>query len=1149
MASRLNRLVLVTIAGALGSLGACDCGTPPPAAVARIAARFPNGSAVQSDGVSVLQVSLTATTADAAPDTSAISITAPSGMVAARGATDYANNLSGAPSGEGVFDFDFICDFRAVGTVALTVSNGSVTNATVNVRCIEPRGDTVIVVDDSACEGFAADGESTCRVGVRVEQRATSVTIPLPGVLQATVLQATPTDPSETAATQVLSADGLASPSDSISVTIDDNGDGEYFLQAPTVAETVQVELTSSGVTVAREHEIDTFVNKASVTFPNGGITVAGGSTSSLVIEVTNPRGDPANYSTANPEDVVDIRIEGGDPATTPTLTGGGQGPGTDLTGVTVAAGVVDLSVATVAVSTVQVYTLTVSYQPLQSLNPIEQQVSVTVNPPGTLILDLTATPTTIHSDSLNPTDLFANVKVTLTVDGQPPASGSVTLIVPSDSTARVAFVGSDGVAETPEDDARNFTVSSLDAAGSATVQVAVTPNVPSGIARIVAIGRDSSSNTVQREIVINVERAPILQAIVFDAATPAVIGVQGGSIASSATVSFFLYDDAGRVMPNVGVSFTSNATADRGITVTANAVSDSSGKVVTVLSAGTIPGPVTVRVSAESGLIGTDGSPILRTSQSNPIPVVGGLPSFETSSFECGPFGVAALYQPYTVKCHATLTDKFSNVVPDLLVQFSAEAGAEAASTSAADGVASVDIASTGELRPRADLLGWSYGLAIPNTAAQLAGSTFTLADAQACFDNLISTPCNLIKLCSDPSANTVAYCPLPANNGACLDQANQVTAGVRAASTLLDDGTLTPLTAATSRAGEIASYVDEYRSCGYPVSCLRGRRFGLGLDAVAGDYCPINPGCMDFTTGTECPQDSVRTLIASVRGAEAFSDFNGNGIFDFDDTNGNGVHDAGEPVLGDAFVDMPEPFLDRNENCFRDDLSDADRFMYRPIEKVRNTDQFYDVNGDGEFGFNGAEMNGAWDFDTQIFFTEKMLEIPDAHLEIGEDCSTPGATHTCDNGGTSKCIETALGEAFAPDCGLPAFSNTVSPGVVRSHTIAYRWSDGNGNCPSVNFTDTSDVAISGFVDTAGNRSTDLDQDFCSFSEELNPMLPHCTSVPFSGSPLLHMTVTEDCLSATSRNSQIDLLFLLAGGQGRDFSESENFAASLTCN
>ena len=54
-------------------------------------------------------------------------------------------------------------------------------------------------------------------------------------------------------------------------------------------------------------------------------------------------------------------------------------------------------------------------------------------------------------------------------------------------------------------------------------------------------------------------------------------------------------------------------------------------------------------------------------------------------------------------------------------------------------------------------------------------------------------------------------------------------------------------------------------------------------------------------------------------------------------------------------------------------------------------------------------------------------------------------------------------------------------------------------------------------------------------FDDELiNPLLPHCNSVPFSASPLMHLGLTENCAKATDPVTQVDLSFTLFGGEGR---------------
>lgn len=98
--------------------------------------------------------------------------------------------------------------------------------------------------------------------------------------------------------------------------------------------------------------------------------------------------------------------------------------------------------------------------------------------------------------------------------------------------------------------------------------------------------------------------------------------------------------------------------------------------------------------------------------------------------------------------------------------------------------------------------------------------------------------------------------------------------------------------------------------------------------------------PRRIDPVTGTLTfnPRDNLVTLIAYARGAETFTDL-----------NGNGTHDDGEP-----FVDTTEPFVDANDNGTWD-----------PGEA------FVDTNGNGRWD----GKNGTFDSDTWIWAQERIL------------------------------------------------------------------------------------------------------------------------------------------------------------------------------
>lgn len=118
--------------------------------------------------------------------------------------------------------------------------------------------------------------------------------------------------------------------------------------------------------------------------------------------------------------------------------------------------------------------------------------------------------------------------------------------------------------------------------------------------------------------------------------------------------------------------------------------------------------------------------------------------------------------------------------------------------------------------------------------------------------------------------------------------------------------------------------------------------------------------------------PRDGWVTVLSTTKGEEAFTDDNANGVHDFTDTNGNGiqdytdtnangVHDPGEAGEGEAWIDIGEPFIDKNDNGVRDDGSGADGIF----------EEFIDANLNSVY--DGP--NGLWDIDIMIFQSIKLV------------------------------------------------------------------------------------------------------------------------------------------------------------------------------
>ncbi|HEY3446383.1 MAG TPA: hypothetical protein VGK67_08455 [Myxococcales bacterium] len=130
----------------------------------------------------------------------------------------------------------------------------------------------------------------------------------------------------------------------------------------------------------------------------------------------------------------------------------------------------------------------------------------------------------------------------------------------------------------------------------------------------------------------------------------------------------------------------------------------------------------------------------------------------------------------------------------------------------------------------------------------------------------------------------------------------------------------------------------------------------------------CKANPGIEVRTCN---PRDGWATLVAISTGGESFQDLNGNL----------------ERDPGEAFVDLPEPFVDANDNGTRDNDPAND-----------NVEEFYDANHNGKWD----DRNGVWDAYTAIWTSVKITwtgEPTELILTPGNDSGTGagGASPHC--------------------------------------------------------------------------------------------------------------------------------------------------------
>ncbi|HEY1100530.1 MAG TPA: hypothetical protein VGF99_16435, partial [Myxococcota bacterium] len=956
-----------------------------------------------------------------------------------------------------------------------------------------------VTINTAACTTtLQADGFSSC-----------PVTVSIPGATSASRFAVDVTATENGAAVDVsslplLSTDGTQPRGALAGVPLDDNGRGAVVVHSPArnreleLTLTVTDELTSEGTAVVR---IQRFADASSLSIDatdriaagaatqvtltgrtfNG--SVLGGGVVELTIDgasTTDNECLSGTTATLNEQGTCTFQITADAARTDPITIDGllGLPDGTTLPGST-----------TIGIALVGEVTIDRTPPGVISLRPDGATAVPGTNFPTEQTISLKLKKATLGSD-----ENLSQASVVIAV-----ATASRSLIALSDFDPAAGGDTDDGRVATivnPADGEVQFTVAARNALAIGNAQITVTVTDPNPVAGV--------SPTTTHTIDIALVRQRALSSILFVTAVPAQLGIPGGHLPRTSTVSFRVFDEAGVGVANEAVSFEVRSSTDARVDATGQTGAD--GTVAVQLQAGDVATPVVVKATVIS-------RPDL-TASSTVIAIVGGLPNSTANALQCA---TKAAFDPFTTECVAVLSDQFGNrVTTPYQVQFRAEGGnIPAVADSGTNGEAVGEFVFSEPGPGSADLRQWTHSRLPPPSVANTTGAIQQAFPG--CFDRTARTPCDLIGICNSSNPGIAAHCPLPGSQrtGAslCTDDITQ-----DALDALELGGDPDPAVHEAWQEAvfggdpdaevQFVDYQQRYRVCGFPLSCLVPDRLG-GLDYDSADDCPVNPGCLDYSAATECPQNGLLDVLASVQGQEGF-----------DDLNGNGVRDANE-----TFVDYPEPFLDKNSSCSYDDLNHLSSQgstpgRLAPNDVIRFSDLYIETDPGAPtqfFGFAGTggvreETNGVFDEQTDIFMKTSILHLSGApRLQFG----LPGSVAACGANntnvvacgefpGTSVCTETAATTARGDK---PILEGCLPPPdeFREGETLrfVFRWSDFNGNCPVEDFdgapTVVADKLLELAVDDFGYSSSECGG-LLGAIEASNAERPWCEEHPALG-------------------------------------------------
>ena len=185
------------------------------------------------------------------------------------------------------------------------------------------------------------------------------------------------------------------------------------------------------------------------------------------------------------------------------------------------------------------------------------------------------------------------------------------------------------------------------------------------------------------------------------------------------------------------------------------------------------------------------------------------------------------------------------------------------------------------------------------------------------------------------------------------------------------------------------------------------------------------------------DSPSRGLVTLVAVTRGEEDFYDVDGDKIWDF------GL-DFQRPEM-----DLPEPFIDVNDNRAYDEYDEGDFFV----------EEFRDTDGDGFW----TPSNGLWDSDIEIWQTTYVLWV--GNIDVADSIPTVSCGPNCsqDFSLTQPCDNTNADVYLAPGGGFG---------------IDWLAMDDNGNCLSGYGEGVYSASVSGDIELVGDDTVEINYD-----------------------------------------------------------------------